>query len=324
MVQIQNWLNQIITEKVATVNNVDIPQFLYGIYAMPTAGYLTDEFYQILSGLLPFMMILAFIYPYFVISGAVVQEKANKIKEGLQMMGASITSYWLSTYLYYALKFIIIAFLCTLISYGTNVFKFSEFSVIFVWFTLFLFTLETSAIMFSTFFDNPKTASMVSSIFLLTLYFMYAAGDSMTTESQKTWLCLSGPACFAMSANNFGKFEEGLIGIRWDNINERYLYLGFSTALWMMFLDCIIYIILALRNIYYIGTNNKFVCKFNVQNVFRSCCIPNMDNIYTIFYISIKFLVSKSNYKTHKQGHAEIKSEDKPILLSRKYEQQVW
>ena len=61
----QSWLNQIITEQVATQNNMDLPQFQYGIYAMPTAGYLTDDFYEILSGMLPFMMILAFIYPYF-------------------------------------------------------------------------------------------------------------------------------------------------------------------------------------------------------------------------------------------------------------------
>ena len=141
MVQIQSWLNQIITEQVAIQNSINLPSFQYGIYAMPTAGYLTDDFFQVLDGLLPFMMILAFIYPYFVISGAVVQEKANKIKEGLQMMGASITSYWLSIYLYYAFKFVIIAFLCTLIAYATNVFQFSDFTVIFLWFTSFLFTL---------------------------------------------------------------------------------------------------------------------------------------------------------------------------------------
>eukprot|EP01084_Bolivina_argentea_P083041 150350_1 len=100
--------------------------------------------------------------------------------------------------------------------------------------------------MFSTFFDNPKTASMVSSIFLLTLYFLSSTADSMDTESQKTWLCLSGPACFAISTNNFGKYEEGLIGLTWTNIDEPYQYFKFSTGLIMMFVDCILYIILAM------------------------------------------------------------------------------
>ena len=248
MVQVQNWLDQIITQKIADVDSVTNPEFQFGIFAMPTAGYVTDDFYSILSGMLPFLMILAFIYPYFVISGAVVQEKADKIKEGLQMMGASITSYWLSIYLYYGAKFLIIALLCTIIAWSTDVFKYSDFMVIFLWFALFLMTLLTSAIMLSTFFDNPKTASMVSSIFLLTLYFMYAAADSFDKESQKTWLCLSGPACFAMGSINFAKYEEGLIGITWDNVDEKYENLRFRTVLIMMFVDCIIYTILALSD----------------------------------------------------------------------------
>ena len=243
----QLWLNQIITEKIANELGLNYtPQFQYGLFPMPTAGYLTDEFYKVLSGMLPFLMILAFIYPYFVISGFVVQDKASKIKEGLRMMGASITSYWLSIYLYYGIKFIIISFLCALISWLTSVFKYSSFIIIFIWFTLFLLTLLTSSIMFSTFFDNPKTASMVSTIFLLSLYFISGASRSITNESHKRLLCLSGPACFAMSTNSFGKYEEGLIGLRWDNINETYQYLRFNTVLYMMFIDCIIYIILAL------------------------------------------------------------------------------
>ena len=246
MVNIQHWLNQIITEKIATEEGATVPVFQYGLYAMPAAGYLSDDFYSTLSGMLPFMMILAFIYPYFVLSGAIVTEKASKIKEGLQMMGASITTYWLSVYIYYGTKFFIISFLCTAIAFLTHVFEYSNFLLILIYFTLFLWTLLTSAIMLSTFFDNPKTASMVSSVFLLTLYFLNAAGDSMSRSSQKTGLCLSGPACFAMGSNNLGKYEEGLIGIKWDNVDEEYQLLSFETVLVMMFVDCIIYTILAL------------------------------------------------------------------------------
>jgi len=247
LVNVQHWLNQIITEKVANESGASsAPSFQYGMFVMPTAGYVTDEFYEVLAGMLPFLLILAFIYPYFVITGFVVQEKASKIKEGLRMMGASISVYWLSIYLYYGVKFTVIAFLCTLISWTTNVFQFSAFVIVFLWFSLFLFTLLCSAVMFSTLFDNAKVASMVSTIFLLTLYFLSAAADSMTSTSQKVALCLSGPACFAMSSNIFSKYEEGLIGITWDTVNEKYEYLAFSTVLIMMFIDCIIYIILAM------------------------------------------------------------------------------
>ena len=73
-------------------------------------------------------------------------------------------------------------------------------------------------------------------------------------ESQKTALCLSGPACFAMSSINFGKFEEGIIGVDWDTMHETYQKFKFATALYMMFIDSLIYIVLAYEN------NNVFFC----------------------------------------------------------------
>eukprot|EP01084_Bolivina_argentea_P100177 179935_1 len=214
-------------------------------------------------------------------------------------MGASTTSYWLSVYLYHGTKFVVISLLCTIISYSTNVFEFSQFSVIFVWFTLFLFTLLTSAIMFSALFDNPKTASMVSSIFLLTLYFMSAMADSMNTESQKTWLCVSGPACFAMSSNNFGKYEEGLLGLSWDNINEPVQYLKFSTALMMMLVDCIVYILLAM---------------------YLDRVVPSKygQHLPPYFIFQRSFWWKNADYY---KNNGTATDENEPMIISKKYEQ---
>ena len=106
-------LNHIITDR---VNGADT-DFQYGLFPMPTAAYITDDFYATLEGMLPFVMIIAFIYPYFTITGHVVSEKADKIKEGLQMMGASVTTYWCSIYIYYALKFTVISLLCTVVAW---------------------------------------------------------------------------------------------------------------------------------------------------------------------------------------------------------------
>ena len=235
-------LNHIITEKATGT----APDFQYGMFPMPYAAHIQDDFFLIVAMMLPFIMIIAFIYPYFTITGHVVSEKADKIKEGLQMMGASVTTYWCSIYIYYALKFTVISLLCTVVAWKVKVFEYSSFAIIFLWFTLFLGTLLTSAIMFSTLFDNPKTASTVSTVLLLALYFTYAFGSMMKESGTKTALCLNGPACFAMSISNFAKYEEGQIGLNWDTLSEEYEDLSFGTVLGMMALDCILYIIMAM------------------------------------------------------------------------------
>merc|ERR1719295_970693 len=217
LTDIQFALNQIITAKIINPQPVD---FQYGIFPMPTAAFVDDPFWATLGDFLPFVMIIAFIYPYFVITGHVVYEKANKIKEGLTMMGASITTYWTSIYLYYGLKFTIISTLCTLTTWLVKVFEYSSPIIIWLWFTLFLYTLLTSAIMFSTLFDNPKTASTVSTIFLLGLYFLSGIADSLDSAGKKTATCLSGPACFAMGMKNFAKYEEAQIGLDFDTAQE--------------------------------------------------------------------------------------------------------
>ncbi|ETO28440.1 ATP-binding cassette sub-family A member 3 [Reticulomyxa filosa] len=116
--------------------------------------------------------------------------------------------------------------------------------------------------------ENIETASMVSTIFLLVLYFINFLYQTLRSESDLTALCLSGPACFAVSTNNFAIFEEGQLGIQWDNMDQVYNYFRFQTAIYMMIIDCIIYTILALSLCFLLfDTNYAYVYERVDENV---------------------------------------------------------
>ena len=53
-------------------------------------AYETDAFWSTLQGLFVFFILISFVYPFSQIVKTLVEEKADKIKEGLKMMGATV------------------------------------------------------------------------------------------------------------------------------------------------------------------------------------------------------------------------------------------
>ncbi|MCP5108441.1 MAG: hypothetical protein GY950_33955 [bacterium] len=86
------------------------------------------------------------------------------------------------------------------------------------------------------FFDNPKTATMVTTVaFAATnLCGFYAKGIS---TSGKYGLCLLSPACYTSSLPNLIEYEVGLIGVQWDNVNEETEGVKFAAMIGMMAFD---------------------------------------------------------------------------------------
>ena len=236
----------VIIEKLADEEQVSTPEYQFGIFTMPEPEHKYDAFWDVAVGLLPFAMIVAFLYPYFYVTGFIVNEKASKIKEGLKMMGSSTIVYWSSIYIYFGIKFFIVAFLCTIMSRIGNLFSYSDFGIIFVWYLLFLWTLLTSSVLTSTFFDNPKTASMIAIVILFSLYILYPVFETMNKESSANAFCLIGPACFSFSVEHLAHFEVENIGLKHDTITQSYKNLKFQMVLVMLFIDSLLYTILAM------------------------------------------------------------------------------
>lgn len=186
-----------------------------------------------------------FSYPVIQVLSILIEEKASKIKEGMKMMGATTSTYWLSWFIWFFCEFTLICAAVTAVGIGGGVFRFSSGGVIFMWYWMFCLSSGAFAMLLSTLFDNPKTGSLVGFI----LYFAIIISGQFhgtLSESGKTGLCLLAPACFTISVDNLKVYESGAIGLHWDNIGETYEDFKFETSIIMMFIDTLIYSVLVL------------------------------------------------------------------------------
>lgn len=250
---IQTFIDNAITKYIAKLHNasdlvdgIDGINKSYGI--MPVFKPETDEYWNGISSFLNIFiifMICSFIYPFTQIVSQLLHEKEDKIKEGIKMMGVSSATYWTSWYLWLFIEMTVLALLIIIISVAMNVYKYSDGLLIFIWIWLFCINFTCLATLISTFFDNPKIASLFS--FLLFIILMFATLYTQhLSENSKNALCLIGPCCFSMSTDSIVKYESSLIGIQWNNIYDSYNNFTFNTCLVMLFVDSIIYIVLTL------------------------------------------------------------------------------
>lgn len=101
-----------------------------------TDKYVSDDFKAILTGMLPFFMLLIYILPVYRLISNIVAEKESKARESMKMMGLTDFSYWLSWFTYYVIIVTLITILC-LIILGPVVFKNSNIGYIFLFFWIF-------------------------------------------------------------------------------------------------------------------------------------------------------------------------------------------
>eukprot|EP01083_Nonionella_stella_P217797 781659_1 len=156
-----------------------------------------------------------FCYPIITVLSILVEEKRSKIKEGMKMMGATTTAYWTSWTIWFFIEFTGMALLVSILGSGFGVFRYTDFGIVFLWFWLFCLSSAAFAMMFSTIFDNPKTASLVGLIVFFAVLIGAQSHGSLDMGG-KNGLCLLGPACFVISVDTLTQYETSAIGLNWD------------------------------------------------------------------------------------------------------------
>ena len=214
-------------------------------FIFPFTYYETDIYLSIM--IIPFTIFVTtmFIYPIIRLLSLLIVEKSNKIREGMQMMGLKLSIYWLSMFLWFIFKFSLIGLLITGFGFLMNVFKFPNPIIITLWFWLFCLSQMSFSTLISTLFDNPKTSIMVGFV----LYFiLMGLGILMNiiNKLQKNVFCLLATPCMMHSLNILTIYENAMIGIQWDNINDDISQFSFRNVLIMLFMDCIVYTLLTI------------------------------------------------------------------------------
>ncbi|XP_022152229.1 ABC transporter A family member 1 isoform X2 [Momordica charantia] len=216
------------------------------ISPFPTREYVDDEFQSIVKKVMGVLYLLGFLYPISRLISYYAFEKEEKIKEGLYMMGLKDGIFHISWFISYAVQFAISAGIITFCTMN-NLFKYSDKTVVFIYF----FSFGLSAIMFSflisTFFKRAKTAVAVGTLSFLGAYFpYYTVNDETVSMIVKTTASLLSPTAFALGSINFADYERARVGLRWSNLWRASSGVNFLVCLLMMFVDALLYCVIGL------------------------------------------------------------------------------
>ena len=184
-INIQEWIDQSISYFIANITNntnnpfatqfnfsIDINNDMYddkgGFYDrfkglnfyMPTAAYSENDYWSNMQYAFLFFLMLMYIYPINLNVSALVEEKAAKIAEGMKMMGATKSAYWLSFVIWFGMEQTFIAFCIAFIGHWLAVFNYSNPWIIFLWIWGFSLSLSGFSTLVSTCMYAFSTASI--------------------------------------------------------------------------------------------------------------------------------------------------------------------
>uniref|UniRef100_A0A673CYV6 P-type phospholipid transporter n=1 Tax=Sphaeramia orbicularis TaxID=375764 RepID=A0A673CYV6_9TELE len=224
----------------------------FGVFAqqMPYPCFVDDAFVQSIGGILPMVLVLAFIYTVCMTIKTLVLEKELRLKEVLRIVGVQNGALWFSRF---TENLVLLMIPCVLMSvmlkYG-QVLQYSDPSVIFVFLLVFCFTTITQCFFISVFFSKANLAAACGGLIYFVLYLphilCYAWRDVMGFRA-KVGVSLLSCVAFGYGCENFSKYEEQGIGIQWHNIGkspeegERYTFI---VSIIMMLFDAALYWVL--------------------------------------------------------------------------------
>ncbi|PIA53512.1 hypothetical protein AQUCO_00900239v1, partial [Aquilegia coerulea] len=211
------------------------------IAPFPTRAYTDDEFQSIIKKVMGVLYLLGFLYPISRLISYSVFEKEKKIREGLYMMGLKDEIFYLSWFITYLIQFAVSSAVITVCTMG-SLFKYSDKSVVFVYFFLFGLSAIMLSFLISTFFSRAKTAVAVGTLSFLGAFFpYYTVSDADTPMILKIMASFLSPTAFALGTVNFADYERAHVGLRWSNIWRDSSGVNFSVCLFMMLLDTVLY-----------------------------------------------------------------------------------
>eukprot|EP01083_Nonionella_stella_P144520 451369_1 len=122
--------------------------------------------------------------------------------------------------------------------------------------------------LFPPFFDNPKTVTMVGFVAYFVCIALGVLMNSMN-QTQKQLFCLLATPCMMSSIPILVDYENALIGVQWENVTDQTSQFSFATALIMMFIDCVLYILLT------VYLDNVWPSRFGQKKSVFFCLFPS-------------------------------------------------
>eukprot|EP01064_Diplonema_japonicum_P016941 TRINITY_DN24_c0_g1_i7.p1 TRINITY_DN24_c0_g1~~TRINITY_DN24_c0_g1_i7.p1 ORF type:complete len:1712 (+),score=594.56 TRINITY_DN24_c0_g1_i7:118-5253(+) len=211
------------------------------IMPMPIQGYSRNGFLDAAGDFLPIILTLAFLFPMSQIVSNIVKEKEARIREAMLIMGLSSWSFKLSWVLTTMLQMSFTGLLLSIVVKASYLHE-TDYGIIFMLFWSYCLSLASAGILLSVFFSKASLASIVSP-----MVFLFSAIPSFVLQSSstgtKSMLSFFNTFAFSEAVSLVYKAAGKGAPMTWSNAGDGSF--SFSTALAFLWIDTILYLLLA-------------------------------------------------------------------------------
>jgi ATP-binding cassette subfamily A (ABC1) protein 3 len=211
---------------------------------MPTPDYSQNPFFLQVGYLLGLTMVMAFLYPTSRLIKTIVEEKENKMKETLFILGVRGWAHWFSWFITSLCVFFIITTTVTA-ALTSAVLKYSDPTYIFMYIGLFSTATIGFCFTLAALFSPAKLAAIIGPVALFGTIlprFIFFGSNRYEVTTGKMLASLFPATAFTFAADIIADYEYAQQGIQeWNADEGDYL---FNTALGLLFFDTLLYIFL--------------------------------------------------------------------------------
>lgn len=311
--------------------------YIYMKQMMPKPSYVPDS--SVIRSIAPIYYALVYSFCIQLLVISLVTEKQKKQKEVLKIMGMRDTAFWLSWTLLYAALVLLISSIATVLAVVTDFFR--PPSNVFIFFLMLLFyglSIINLAFVITPFFDNPKVAGPLASLFVALISLLFFVVSQTTKygpngEPQSTipvaveWLlCLLSPTALAIGIERSLYLDISGTGVTWQSVREGDFPL--MAPLIMLAVDAVLYFLLAiyLDNVMaseYGQRRNPFFCLMpSYWRCQSSFPVTDRDGEYDQLQDSVRLEGNYSTLNESASGTAAV-SNVEPISSNLKHANQL-
>ncbi|CAI8053623.1 ATP-binding cassette sub-family A member 3 [Geodia barretti] len=218
---------------------------------LPYPQYTVDFFLITAVSILPFLIVLAFIYSAGTFTKELVLEKETRIRESMLMMGLKQWVLWTTWFIKQFIFLCISAFFVALLLKVGGVFPASDFFLLFSFLIVFNISAITFCFFLSVWFNSARIGLLIGFLgwFVNYLPYIFVPGRYQTLSlGAKLGFCILSNTCMGLGINTISLLEIREEGVLWsnfykeisldDDFNLGYVFL-------MLIIDSIIYMLIA-------------------------------------------------------------------------------
>lgn len=211
--------------------------------SFPYPAYTSDSL-SLMVFLAPWLFVAFYFYPAIIVTKSIVEDKENKVKEGMRIMGLLSSSFWLSWYIFFTTLNLIT---CLLALWPISiVFKYSDLGILFYLIFLVGQAFISFGFFFSCFFSATKTSGQWTALVSIAGFILHIVDFGVDAGGAKMLASLSPFAAQAYTLQTLISLEASGVGLTEFTFDAPISDLSMNDLVGMLWVDVIGFLVLAL------------------------------------------------------------------------------